>query len=125
MATDAQPATLIHRVSRPSAESDKIEPATKADVEVRSDARDGTDSFRATRFAEKTKLAWWFPQILDDETKNWRIWLSRRSRAILIQIGGRWADIFAANLGLTIFTVSKYGSKNGVGLIYEGDCGKV
>ncbi|KAK3339648.1 hypothetical protein B0T25DRAFT_523385 [Lasiosphaeria hispida] len=125
MATEAQPEGLIHRASRVSTELEPIEPKKDAaDVEVTSDPKDGTDSFRATRFAEKTKLAWWFPQILDDETKNWRIWLSRRSRAILIQIGVVGL-IFTTNLGLTIFAVSRYGSQNGVGLIYEGDCDKV
>jgi hypothetical protein len=85
---------------------------------------DAAASFRVSRFAEKDKLSWWFPQILDDEHKSWRIWLSRRSRAILIQIGVVGVILFT-NLGFTIFAVSRYGSDKGVGLIYEGDCERV
>lgn len=33
--------------------------------------------------------------------------------------------ILAANLALTIFAVTHYGSQNGVGTIYEGDCNRV
>lgn len=33
--------------------------------------------------------------------------------------------IFMTNLGVTIFAVTTYGSRNGVGLIYEGDCSTV
>jgi len=79
--------------------------------------------FRASLFADRT-LSWWFPQIDDDEKKSWRIWLSRRSRALLLQIVLVGA-ILLANLVLTIVAVSRYESENGVGLIYDGDCDRV
>ncbi|KAK1757299.1 hypothetical protein QBC47DRAFT_442112 [Echria macrotheca] len=93
-------------------------------VAVSSVEEDAAASFRVSRFAEKNKLSWWFPQILDDEHKSRRIWWSRRSRAIVIQIVVI-GIIFCTNLGLTIFAFSRYGSDKGVGLIYEGDCEKV
>jgi hypothetical protein len=87
---------------------------------------DGPDasSFRAIHFAEKLTLSWWFPQILDDENNNLRIWLSRRSRALLMQIV-LIGVILVTNLALTIFAAARYSSQNGVGIIYEGDCGTV
>ncbi|KAK4450480.1 hypothetical protein QBC34DRAFT_460961 [Podospora aff. communis PSN243] len=98
--------------------------ASQVKVAEGSGGDDGAASFRVSRFAEKDRLSWWFPQILDDEHKSWRIWLSRRSRAILIQIGVVGVILFT-NLGFTIFAVSRYGSDKGVGLIYEGDCERV
>ncbi|RYO83775.1 hypothetical protein DL763_007738 [Monosporascus cannonballus] len=53
-----------------------------------------------------------------------RIWLSRRSRMLLIQII-LMATILFTNFGLTAFAVSQFGSSNGVGLIYDGDCDTV
>ncbi|KAI1775604.1 hypothetical protein F4818DRAFT_457822 [Hypoxylon cercidicola] len=80
--------------------------------------------FRANSFAKKNILSQWFPQIEYDEGDSWRIYLSRRSRALLMQIV-LIGVILAANLGLTIYAISHYGSQNGVGTIYEGDCNKV
>lgn len=81
--------------------------------------------FRASRFAcreGQNGLAQWFPLVQEDETSSrWRIWSSRRSRALLIQIT-IICVIFVSNLVLTILAVSKYRSQDGVGLIYEGDC---
>ena len=81
-------------------------------------------SFRASRFAERLTLAWWFPQIDDDEEKSWRIWMSRRSRALLTQICLLVA-VLLTNVALTAFALGSYGSDKGVGLIYRGDCSKV
>ncbi|RYP17090.1 hypothetical protein DL765_004709 [Monosporascus sp. GIB2] len=66
----------------------------------------------------------WFPQIHSDESNDMRIWLSRRSRMLLIQII-LMATILFTNFGLTVFAVSQFGSSNGVGLIYDGDCDTV
>lgn len=99
-------------------------PGTEERVEIRSPAEAESSSFRARHFTERTTLSWWLPQILDDENNKWRIWPSKRSRAILIQIT-LIVVIFVTNLALTIFAVSLYGSKAGVGVIYEGDCGIV
>lgn len=61
---------------------------------------------------------------MDDESKSWRIWISRRSRALMLQIA-IMGLILITNLGLTIYAVSSYGSNNGVGLVYEGECSTV
>ncbi|KAK2010406.1 hypothetical protein LZ32DRAFT_619960 [Colletotrichum eremochloae] len=91
------------------------------------DAIDDTSSvssFRANRFANKDLLSGWFPQIERDENSSWSIWLSKRSRALMVQIG-IISTILITNLAVTIFAYSNYGSKNGVGLIYHGDCSTV
>ncbi|TKW51309.1 hypothetical protein CTA1_13012 [Colletotrichum tanaceti] len=83
-----------------------------------------TTSFRVHGFADKDTLSGWFPQIKNDENNSWRIWLSRRSRALMVQLGVIGL-ILITNLGLTIFAVASYGSEKGVGLIYHGDCSTV
>ncbi|KAI1408787.1 hypothetical protein F5Y13DRAFT_204536 [Hypoxylon sp. FL1857] len=80
--------------------------------------------FRASRFAKRSRLSQWFPQIEDDENSSTRIYFSRRSRALLLQIL-LIGLILATNLGLTIYAIVSYGSQNGVGTIYKGDCNKV
>ncbi|KAK4224370.1 hypothetical protein QBC38DRAFT_423706 [Podospora fimiseda] len=82
------------------------------------------ESFRVANFADKHTLSWWFPKILDDETKSWHIWISKRSRAILIHLS-IVNIVFFTNLSLTLFALTRYGSQNAVGLIYEGNCDKV
>lgn len=84
----------------------------------------GASSFRVRQFADRKTLSGWFPQIKSDESNNWRIWFSRRSRALMVQIG-IIGIILITNLSVTIFAVSSYGSKNGVGLIYQGNCSTV
>ncbi|GKT41615.1 uncharacterized protein ColSpa_01796 [Colletotrichum spaethianum] len=87
-------------------------------------AEDYRSDFRADRFADRTLLSGWFPQIERDENSSWSIWLSKRSRALMIHIG-IISSVLIANLSVTIFAYSRYGSKNGVGLIYQGDCSTV
>lgn len=82
------------------------------------------ESFQAKQFADRNTLSGWFPQIESDENSSWRIWFSRRSRALMVQIG-IIGFILMTNLSVTIFAVKSYGSRNGVGLIYEGDCSTV
>ncbi|KAI1464903.1 uncharacterized protein F4812DRAFT_466789 [Daldinia caldariorum] len=82
------------------------------------------DDFRACDFAKKGILSQWIPQVQDDESNSKRIYFSRRGRAILMQIL-LITIIFATNLGITLYTISRYDSQNGVGTIYEGDCGEV
>lgn len=82
------------------------------------------DGFQVSQFADRQTLSGWFPQIENDENNSWRIWFSRRSRALLIQIG-IIGLILTTNLVVTIFAVTSYGSRNGVGLIYESDCSTV
>ncbi|RYP92686.1 hypothetical protein DL770_001199 [Monosporascus sp. CRB-9-2] len=92
-------------------------------VEADAAGNSGSD-FRASKFADKNELALWFPQIHSDESNDMRIWLSRRSRTLVVQII-LIATILFTNFGLTVFAVSQYGSSNGVGLIYDGDCDTV
>ncbi|KAI1476100.1 hypothetical protein F4774DRAFT_394652 [Daldinia eschscholtzii] len=80
--------------------------------------------FCACDFAKKSTLSQWFPQVQDDESNSKRIYFSRRGRAILLQIL-LITIIFVTNLSLTLFTITRYDSQNGVGTIYEGDCDKV
>jgi len=96
----------------------------QADAEAEAEAEAESSSFRASNFAGEANLSWWFPQILDDENNNLRIWMSKRSRAILMQIT-LVIVILVTNLAMTSFAVSRYGSQAGVGVIYEGDCDTV
>ncbi|KAK0670153.1 hypothetical protein QBC41DRAFT_273392 [Cercophora samala] len=82
------------------------------------------ENFCAARFANKKELALWFPRILADKPNNWQIWSSRSGRTISLQIT-IIAVILISNLASTIFAISRYGSENGVGLLYEGDCNVV
>ncbi|KEY73995.1 hypothetical protein S7711_02589 [Stachybotrys chartarum IBT 7711] len=97
---------------------------TMTQASDKSALKDRVGSFRARSFAERTHLGGWFPSILDDENSNLRIWLSRRSRALMIQIVLIGLILFT-NLSLTIFAVSSYGSNEGVSIIYQGDCSTV
>lgn len=100
-------------------------PATDSPTQERLGGQDGSDrSFKVNQFADQKTLAGWFPQIKNDENSNWRIWFSRRSRALMVQIG-IIGLILMTNLGVSVFAVKSYGSRNGVGLIYEGDCSTV
>jgi hypothetical protein len=89
------------------------------------EGQDGrAQSFKVNQFADRETLSGWFPQIRNDEDNSWRIWISRRSRALMVQVG-IIGFILMTNLGVTIFAVRSYGSRNGVGLIYEGNCSTV
>ncbi|KAK0383249.1 hypothetical protein NLU13_9162 [Sarocladium strictum] len=91
----------------------------------RSNASNGDDNIIAVRgFARRAHLGGWLPRVLDTESTSQRIWWSRRSRALMVQISIIGVILFL-NLGLTIFAVSSYGSSNGVGLVYEGKCSTV
>ena len=81
-------------------------------------------SFTATGIASKEQLAHWFPQIEDDESKSWRIWLSKRSRALLLHISVVGV-ILLINFALTLWGVTHYARFHGVATIYQGDCGFV
>ena len=101
-----------------------VESSSPTKEDESSDPQAGADSFQASHFAKRETLSWYFPQILDDEHNSWRIWRSKRSRAILIQITVI-VIILITNLALSSFAVSHYGSEAGVGLIYYGECGTV
>lgn len=83
------------------------------------------DDFEAKRFAVKdgpNGLSQWFPQMNEqEESGKWRIWSSRRSQALMLQIS-LILVVLVSNLSLTAVATKQYGSQDGVGLIYEGDC---
>ncbi|KAK5625205.1 hypothetical protein RRF57_000921 [Xylaria bambusicola] len=81
---------------------------------------DGTP-FRVHGFADKHALAGWFPRIDDDEKTSLRIRLSKRNQVLLLQVA-LIATIFGTNLFILVYAASKYPSRNGVGLLYAGDC---
>ncbi|KAK4211282.1 hypothetical protein QBC37DRAFT_402664 [Rhypophila decipiens] len=81
-------------------------------------------SFQAEKFGDVELLSQWFPKIKEDGATGWRKWRSRRSRALLLQLGLIFL-ILIANVALTGVAVKWYGSENGVGLIYQGDCDTV
>lgn len=94
---------------------------TEAAKETTRAGHDGPDEFNAGRLADREYMALYFPQIKDDENNNFRIWISRRSQALAVQII-LINIIFGTNVGLTAYAFKQYGSNKGVGLIYEGDC---
>ena len=49
---------------------------------------------------------------------------SKRSRALGLQLGIAFL-VFVANLSLTIYALVHFGSRDGVGLLYTGDCNTV
>ncbi|KAK3940285.1 hypothetical protein QBC46DRAFT_459091 [Diplogelasinospora grovesii] len=81
--------------------------------------------FRASRFAQKEEFSGWFPKIDEDENKRAsRSWKSRQSQTLMLQITIVVA-VLVANFTLTMMAVGRFPSTNGVGVIYEGDCGTV
>ena len=77
--------------------------------------------FVVTGFASREVLARWFPQIDDDESKSWRIWISKRSRALLLNTG-IVAVILLTNFILTLWAAAHYPSSHGVSTLYQGSC---
>ncbi|KAI1130524.1 hypothetical protein F5Y10DRAFT_235421 [Nemania abortiva] len=82
-------------------------------------------TFRADGFADKQTLAGYFPRISDaNEKTSLRIRLSKRNQALLLQVA-LIGTIFATNLFILIYASSKYPARDGVGLLYAGDCDTV
>ncbi|KAK2597351.1 hypothetical protein QQS21_006048 [Conoideocrella luteorostrata] len=96
----------------------------ESDTPSSTDATSRNGDFRAAVFAERSFLSWWFPQIDHDETNSFRIWRSRRSRALMAQILAIGL-VLVTNVTTSIFAIVKYGSQDGVGLVYKGDCDTV
>ncbi|KAK8115505.1 hypothetical protein PG984_012007 [Apiospora sp. TS-2023a] len=78
--------------------------------------------FRCDAFATQDNLGLWFPRVKERDT--FRIRWSKRSRALGLQLGIALL-VFSVNLGLTIYALARFGSQNGVGLLYAGDCDTV
>ncbi|KUJ12413.1 uncharacterized protein LY89DRAFT_722040 [Mollisia scopiformis] len=79
------------------------------------------NNWRVRGFASKKDLTLWFPQIGVDEHESWRIWMSKRSQALLLHTI-TVAVILIANFALTVFALSHYTHFNGVGTIFQGSC---
>ncbi|KAK8085736.1 hypothetical protein PG997_007007 [Apiospora hydei] len=88
-------------------------------VEDTSMSASNEQPFRCSVFASQDALALWFPRVKETNTR--RIRWSKRRRALGLQLGIA-VIVFFANLGLTIFAFTHFGSQNGVGLLYAGDC---
>lgn len=80
--------------------------------------------FRVHGFADKHTLAGWFPGIDDNEKTSLRIRLSKRSQALLLQVA-LIATILGTNLFILLYASSKYPARDGVGLLYAGNCDTV
>ena len=80
--------------------------------------------FVVAGFASRAVLARWFPQIDDDESKSWRIWMSKRSRALLLHTG-IVAAILLTIFILTLWAAVHYPHSHGVSTLYQGSCALV
>ncbi|PVH86401.1 hypothetical protein DL98DRAFT_602140 [Cadophora sp. DSE1049] len=102
--------------------SDSIQPCdtSKERVCVEENAKDN-DNWRASGFANKHNLTRWFPKIEEDGHESWRIWMSKRSQALLLHTT-TVAAILITNFTLTLFALVQYAHPNGVGIIYQGSC---
>ncbi|KAI0099946.1 hypothetical protein GGR51DRAFT_534244 [Nemania sp. FL0031] len=82
-------------------------------------------AFRADGFADKQTLAGYFPRISDaNEKTSLRIRLSKRNQALLLQVA-LIGTIFGTNLSILVYASSKYPARDGVGLLYAGECDTV
>ncbi|KAF2971938.1 hypothetical protein GQX73_g1523 [Xylaria multiplex] len=84
----------------------------------------GSTSFRVHDFADIQRLAGWFPRINDSDTASWRIRLSKRNKALLLQIALITLTL-TTNVVLVVYASLKYPTRDGVGLIYAGNCDTV
>ncbi|KAI0189431.1 hypothetical protein F4808DRAFT_467495 [Astrocystis sublimbata] len=119
---------LIHGQDTPisisyATDPDHIDPQLVTNTRD-SPVKDDNTPFRVHSFADKESLAGWFPQIHDNEKTSLRIRLSKRNQALLMQVA-LIAAIFATNLGILLYAHSKYPSRDGVGLLFAGDCDTV
>lgn len=71
------------------------------------------ENWRVRGLASKKDLTLWFPQIGVDEYGSWRIWMSKRSQALLLHTI-TVAAILIANFALTLFALSRYTHPNGL-----------
>ncbi|KAI1425180.1 hypothetical protein F5Y12DRAFT_796175 [Xylaria sp. FL1777] len=115
-ATQQQDMTRVNSVTT-SQQQDSPNPSTR---EEDNDITEHTP-FRAHGFADKKALAGWFPRIENNGDTSLRFRLSKRNQALLLQVA-LIAAIFSINLFILTYVQSKYPSKDGVGLLYTGDC---
>ena len=99
-------------------ESSSFGPNQESSKELQSERR---APWVVTGFASRADLAHWFPQIDHDESKSWRIWLSKRSRALLLHTG-IVGVILLTNFILTLWAAANYPHSRGVSTLYQGSC---
>ncbi|KAH7420103.1 hypothetical protein BKA64DRAFT_652375 [Cadophora sp. MPI-SDFR-AT-0126] len=107
-----------------SRSSDVTEPSEAIKEQVR--RVENVDEFRnwtAAGVASKDNLKLWFPKIGENEHTSWRIWMSKRSQALLLHTT-MIAAVLIANFTLTLYAHAHYPHSNGVGIIYQGSCSK-
>ncbi|KAK0105188.1 hypothetical protein ONS96_004589 [Cadophora gregata f. sp. sojae] len=101
---------------------DLIQPCETSKERVRvAESRKNNKDWRAKGFASKNDLTHWFPRIAENEHESWRIWMSKRSQALLLHTA-TVAAILIANFTLTLFALAQYAHRDGVGIIYQGSC---
>lgn len=85
-----------------------------------------TTIFKDLRFGSVTVFTPWFPKVNPKHLKaqTWKIWWSNRRTALGAQVATS-VLVLIANLILTILPISKGSTTNGIGTIYEGDCGSI
>jgi hypothetical protein len=110
--------------SHPPNIEDGLEAARRASSETAAEYITERTPFRVNGFADKQMLAGYFPRIYDDENTSLRIRLSKRSLALLLQVGLIGA-IFATNLFILVYASHEYPTRDGVGLLFAGDCDTV
>ncbi|KAK7991410.1 hypothetical protein PG988_000204 [Apiospora saccharicola] len=88
----------------------------------RSSLTNDKQPFRCDAFATQDGVGLWFPRVKERDT--FRIRWSKRSRALGLQLGIAFL-VFVTNLSLTIYALVHFGSRDGVGLLYTGDCDTV
>ncbi|KAI1080057.1 hypothetical protein F5B20DRAFT_542097 [Whalleya microplaca] len=88
------------------------------------DGTEGLTNFRVHGFPEKQTLSGWFPKINDNGNTSWGIRISERNQSLLLFIALNLI-VLTFNLALVIYTNLNYPSRNGVGLIFAGDCDEV
>ena len=103
---------------------DGLEAAPRVSSDTAAELITERTPFRVTGFADKQMLAGYFPKIYDNESTSLRIRLSKRSLALLLQVG-LIGTIFATNLFILVYASHEYPTRDGVGLLFAGDCDTV
>ncbi|KAI1269145.1 hypothetical protein F5Y18DRAFT_373760 [Xylariaceae sp. FL1019] len=79
---------------------------------------------RGNSFLEKINFASLFSHISGKRKGSYKFGLSKRDRALLLQVTLIVA-VFITNLTILLYASLRYPAVNGVGLLYSGDCGTI
>ncbi|KAI8627230.1 hypothetical protein F5Y19DRAFT_183173 [Xylariaceae sp. FL1651] len=104
--------------------SRREEASTCLDTDIRASHRSDSIPFKVGRFPSREDLAGVFPRINDNEKTSLRIRWSKRNLALLLQVA-LIGTVFATNLLILFYASYKYPTRDGVGLLYAGDCDAV